>query len=137
MELDVVCGMQVDPSKAAATSTFDGRTYFFCCAGCRKKFDADPGRYLANPAPAAERHVAPVAVQLHGTSGSGVGVWGSKVVTELKLGATNPVGPTELKLGATDTPGPTELKLGAANPPTPHESQHRASARSTTRSPEP
>ena len=132
MELDVVCGMQVDPSKAAATSTFDGRTYFFCCAGCRKKFDADPGRYLANPAPAAERHVAPVAVQLHGTSGSGVGVRGSKVVTELKLGATDAPGPTELKLGATNPDRATELKLGATNPPTPHESQHRASARSTS-----
>jgi YHS domain-containing protein len=25
----------------------DGRTYFFCGAGCRRRFEADPVRFLA------------------------------------------------------------------------------------------
>ena len=42
---DPVCGMQVDPAKAAGTSQYQGQTYYFCMPGCKKKFDADPGRY--------------------------------------------------------------------------------------------
>jgi hypothetical protein len=30
MEKDVVCGMQVDPAKAARTSQYQGNTYYFC-----------------------------------------------------------------------------------------------------------
>ena len=30
MERDVVCGMDVDPAKAAATSVHNGKTYYFC-----------------------------------------------------------------------------------------------------------
>ncbi len=46
MATDPVCGMQVDEKTAAASSVFDGKTYYFCCAGCRKKFDANAGAYL-------------------------------------------------------------------------------------------
>jgi len=45
MERDVVCGMQVDPVKAAATSEFNGKKYYFCCKGCKTKFDATPAQY--------------------------------------------------------------------------------------------
>jgi Cu+-exporting ATPase len=45
MERDVVCGMQVDPTKAAGTSEYNGKTYYFCSNGCKKRFDADPARY--------------------------------------------------------------------------------------------
>jgi hypothetical protein len=30
MERDVVCGMQVDQAKAAGTSEYNGKTYYFC-----------------------------------------------------------------------------------------------------------
>jgi len=46
MEKDLVCGMQVDPKKAAGTSEYQEKTYYFCSAGCKKKFDADPGQYV-------------------------------------------------------------------------------------------
>ena len=46
MEKDLVCGMQVDPKKAAGTSEYQGKTYYFCSAGCKKKFDAHPGQYV-------------------------------------------------------------------------------------------
>ena len=45
-ERDVVCGMMVDPAKAAGTSDYDGKTYYFCGKGCKAKFDAHPERYL-------------------------------------------------------------------------------------------
>ena len=44
---DPVCGMSVDPAAAAHSHTHAGTTYYFCCAGCRSKFEADPERYLA------------------------------------------------------------------------------------------
>jgi Cu+-exporting ATPase len=43
---DPVCGMSVDPHTAAHRADHDGRPYFFCSAGCRTKFVADPARYL-------------------------------------------------------------------------------------------
>ncbi len=45
MERDVVCGMQVDPAKAAATSEYNGKTYYFCSSSCKIKFDANPKQY--------------------------------------------------------------------------------------------
>ena len=42
---DPVCGMKVDDQKATAQSTHDGSTYWFCCAGCKTKFDAAPKQY--------------------------------------------------------------------------------------------
>jgi Cu+-exporting ATPase len=45
MEQDVICGMQVDPAKAAGTSQFNGKTYYFCSKGCKAKFEADPAKY--------------------------------------------------------------------------------------------
>jgi Cu+-exporting ATPase len=45
MERDVVCGMQVDPAKAAGKSEYNGKTYYFCSPICKKKFDANPGQY--------------------------------------------------------------------------------------------
>jgi Cu+-exporting ATPase len=52
---DPVCGMTVSAGRPHHTS-FRGTDYFFCCAGCRAKFEADPQKYLAapaKPAPAA------------------------------------------------------------------------------------
>ena len=42
---DPVCGMSVDPATARHTATHEGKTYYFCCAGCAKKFMADPETY--------------------------------------------------------------------------------------------
>jgi len=46
METDVVCGMQVDPAKAAAKSEYNRTTYHFCSAACKSKFDANPSSYV-------------------------------------------------------------------------------------------
>jgi P-type Cu+ transporter len=46
MEKDPVCGMNVDPQKAAGQSEHAGKTYWFCAAACKRKFDAAPQQYL-------------------------------------------------------------------------------------------
>ncbi len=43
--IDPVCGMSVDPAKAAATREHDGTTFYFCSTSCAETFDADPHRY--------------------------------------------------------------------------------------------
>jgi Cu+-exporting ATPase len=54
--IDPVCGMRVDPKATAHHAELDGRPFFFCSAGCRTRFTADPARYLtpkASPPPPA------------------------------------------------------------------------------------
>src|SRR6266851_8355745 len=46
---DPVCGMQVDERTAAGSSVFEGRGYYFCSAGCKKKFEANPSAYVGTP----------------------------------------------------------------------------------------
>ncbi|HEY4817127.1 MAG TPA: YHS domain-containing protein, partial [Candidatus Acidoferrum sp.] len=46
MERDPVCGMNVDPDRAAAKVEHGGKTYYFCAPGCAKRFQQAPGKYL-------------------------------------------------------------------------------------------
>ena len=49
--VDPVCGMTVDPHTAKHRSAHSGQSYYFCSAGCKSKFEADPARYIdAQPA---------------------------------------------------------------------------------------
>jgi xanthine dehydrogenase accessory factor len=41
---DPVCGMTVDT--ASRSAEYEGRTYYFCCAGCQRSFEADPAAYV-------------------------------------------------------------------------------------------
>lgn len=43
---DPVCGMTIEPEEAAATSEYEGTTYYFCSAGCKEAFDAEPAGYV-------------------------------------------------------------------------------------------
>jgi len=45
---DPVCGMAVDTTAGKPSAVHDGRTFHFCCGGCKAKFEADPQRYLAS-----------------------------------------------------------------------------------------
>jgi YHS domain-containing protein len=33
-------------AKAAGKSVVDGKTYYFCCAGCKPEFDKNPAKYI-------------------------------------------------------------------------------------------
>jgi len=50
---DPVCGMDVDPARAAGVRSVLGRTYYLCSKACLAKFDADPEGYAERAGPAA------------------------------------------------------------------------------------
>ncbi len=45
-EVDPVCGMTVNPGKAAGSFEHNGKTYYFCSEQCLHKFQANPETYL-------------------------------------------------------------------------------------------
>jgi heavy metal translocating P-type ATPase len=67
---DPVCGMRVDPHTAKHRSTHEGRTYYFCSAKCREKFEANPEQYLehesksAAPVPKGTIYTCPMHPQI-------------------------------------------------------------------------
>ena len=67
MERDPVCGMTVDPEKAAATAEHAGKTYYFCAPGCAKRFQQAPEKYLQ---PAKTLAAPSGLVNLHAASKS-------------------------------------------------------------------
>src|SRR6266851_2142546 len=48
-EKDPVCGMSVDPAKAAGKVQYGGKTYYFCSARCAERFSKQPEKFLAAP----------------------------------------------------------------------------------------
>jgi P-type Cu+ transporter len=49
-ELDPVCGMTVDPNRAAGSYEFQGKTYYFCSTHCLHRFREDPQSFLKKSA---------------------------------------------------------------------------------------
>ena len=47
---DPVCGMTIDSTKSATQAQYQGKTYFFCSAQCRRMFDTAPERYADSQA---------------------------------------------------------------------------------------
>jgi P-type Cu+ transporter len=80
-ETDPVCGMQVDPERAAGRHEHAGRTWWFCSPGCRDRFAADPAHWLARPqrerrmpgmpAAGATGGVTPLGIALPARGGGG------------------------------------------------------------------
>ncbi len=61
-EQDPVCGMMVDPQKAAGKVEHNGKAYYFCSARCAERFRNEPEKFLAVPGTAGMEHkAAPVA----------------------------------------------------------------------------
>src|SRR5262245_25791301 len=56
--------MRVDPHNAKHRADYQGRTYYFCSAGCRTRFIADPKKYLgerqAEPVPEGAIYTCPM-----------------------------------------------------------------------------
>ena len=46
---DPVCGMSVDPAKAAGKVEHSGKTHYFCSKRCAERFAQDPEKFLAAP----------------------------------------------------------------------------------------
>jgi Cu+-exporting ATPase len=62
---DPVCGMEVEPDRAAARRLHEGREVLFCAEGCARAFDADPAKYVEEPL--ADRRPMP-ALPAHETA---------------------------------------------------------------------
>ncbi len=57
-EKDPVCGMMVDPQKAAGKVEYNGKNYYFCSARCAERFRNEPEKFLAAPGTAGMEHKA-------------------------------------------------------------------------------
>ncbi|HEU4562787.1 MAG TPA: YHS domain-containing protein, partial [Longimicrobium sp.] len=64
--IDPVCGMTVDPESAADSSEHGGQTYWFCSAGCKQRFDADPAKYAGSASDESSHTRHQHAAQGHG-----------------------------------------------------------------------
>ena len=50
MAKDPSCGMDVNEARPGGKSDYQGTTYYFCSAGCKKTFDGDPAKYAVKRA---------------------------------------------------------------------------------------
>lgn len=46
MEIDPVCGMEVDPATAEWKTDYQGKPDYFCAPGCLRSFQKEPGQSL-------------------------------------------------------------------------------------------
>jgi Cu+-exporting ATPase len=69
---DPVCGMDVNPAAARFKTLYNEREYFFCCAGCLAKFQANPEKILASPPKPMTKPMTPTSglVSLGGPAGA-------------------------------------------------------------------
>lgn len=47
VEIDPVCGMEVDTDTSVLSFEHEGGTYWFCSRGCLLEFKDDPDRFLS------------------------------------------------------------------------------------------
>ncbi|MDH5362819.1 MAG: YHS domain-containing protein [Aigarchaeota archaeon] len=45
MRKDPICGMDVVEKTARHTSSYEGKTYYFCSEMCKRTFDKTPNKY--------------------------------------------------------------------------------------------
>ena len=48
MPIDPVCHMTVEPETAAASTEYQGETYYFCAEACRDRFVSQPEKYVGS-----------------------------------------------------------------------------------------
>jgi len=45
MAKDPICGMEVDEATAEHKAEYNGKTYYFCAAGCKEEFEKEPEKH--------------------------------------------------------------------------------------------
>jgi P-type Cu+ transporter len=96
--IDPVCGMSVDPHTTAHRLTHQGRPYYFCSAGCRTKFAADPKKYLAieaqtaapEPVPDGTIYTCPMHPEIRQIGPGACPICGMALEPELATAGPNP-----------------------------------------------
>jgi Cu+-exporting ATPase len=76
VEIDPICGMTVDPARAAGVSEKDGKRYYFCSPVCKARFDAGTGEVFkdapeADSGPNSAAHKTPVLLSISRPAGIG------------------------------------------------------------------
>ncbi|MET0868362.1 MAG: heavy metal translocating P-type ATPase, partial [Pseudorhodoplanes sp.] len=93
---DPVCGMKVDPHTAPHRAEHQGHPYYFCSAGCRTKFIADPGKYLsprqneAPPLPEGTIYTCPMHPQIRQAGPGSCPICGMALEPELVTADSGP-----------------------------------------------
>jgi len=93
---DPVCGMSVDPHTAKHRAEHAGRTYYFCSAGCKAKFEADPERYLSpeqrrqEPVPEGTIYTCPMHPEVRQVGPGSCPICGMALEPELVTAETGP-----------------------------------------------
>jgi Cu+-exporting ATPase len=94
--IDPVCGMTVDPHTAKHRAEHRGHPYYFCSAGCRTKFVADPEKYLskdkraAEPVPEGAIHTCPMHPEIRQAGPGSCPICGMALEPEIATAETGP-----------------------------------------------
>jgi Cu+-exporting ATPase len=94
--LDLVCGMTVDPHTAKHRAEHKGHPYYFCSAGCRTKFVANPDKYLgdkkeaAEPVPEGTIYTCPMHPQIRQVGPGSCPICGMALEPEIATADTGP-----------------------------------------------
>jgi Cu+-exporting ATPase len=92
---DPVCGMTVDPHTTPHRAVHQGHTYYFCSAGCRTKFAADPAKYLGpaqapEPVPEGTIYTCPMHPEVRQVGPGACPICGMALEPELATADTGP-----------------------------------------------
>src|SRR3954471_17393200 len=94
--LDPVCGMSVDPHATQHRHPHDGHTYYFCSAGRRAEFAAEPEDYLdqtsrtAEPVPEGTIYPCPMHPEIRQIGPGSCPICGMALEPELATAETGP-----------------------------------------------
>ncbi len=69
MATDPVCGMTVEPEKAAAKEEYDSLIWYFCSDNCQQKFHTSPDQYAKEKDPVCGMDVSSNSEHLHKHAG--------------------------------------------------------------------
>ena len=94
---DPVCGMSVEPNKAATRVEYGGNTYHFCSAGCAARFKKEPVQFLSAAGTAARQHA-------HSHPGSPIVRPGAKSAEQKRNRYTCPMHPEVIQYGPGSCP---------------------------------
>jgi Cu+-exporting ATPase len=114
---DPVCGMTVDPAKAAGNVEHAGTPYYFCSRGCAERFTKEPQKYLA-AARTAARHAVP-ATRAQPSSETSAHASAGKDAGGNQIRYTCPMHPEIIQLGPGSCPNcgmalePMDIVAGA------------------------
>ena len=93
---DPVCGMAVDPHTAKHRHQHKGHAYYFCSAGCRTKFAADPGEVpdkaerAAEPVPEGAIYTCPMHPEIRQVGPGSCPICGMALEPEIATADTGP-----------------------------------------------